>query len=217
MEKHIHTKSAGSRKWATGSQAICRFAVFLLFAVHFLLFAVLASDDDHSHGNEKSGVTGVSVTNAERNIKTESGSFNVRVVRTPNDPRAGEVVQFGLILAEKVEGGFSADGNTPLENAVLTANIVYPNGSIIAENIVVKAEKEGKFQAEYVFRQTGDFKIVFNATTSDNRNFSADFPVSVVSAPINWRFWLGFGVISLMTIGGIAMSLKLLGRDKNWG
>jgi membrane fusion protein, heavy metal efflux system len=221
MEKHIHTKPVGCRQLAVGSKKICIFAFLLLLTANCLPLTVLAHEgEDHSEQKKDTTATAtqstVSVTNAERNIKTDSGNFNVRVIRSLSDPRTGEAVQFGLSLWEKVEGGFSAGGNAPLENAKVTANIVNLDGSIVAENIAVKAEKEGKFAADYSFRRTGDFKIVFNATTSDNRNFTTDFPITVVSAPINWRFWIGFGLISLLTIGGIAMSLKLLGKNKTW-
>jgi cobalt-zinc-cadmium efflux system membrane fusion protein len=33
--------------------------------------------------------------------------------------------------------------------------------------------------------------------------FSADFPVSVVSAPINWAFWLGLAIITLLSAGAV--------------
>ena len=199
MEKHIHIKTVSRWQLAVSSKNVRIFALLLLLTAYGLPLTVLAS-----------------VTNAERNIKTDSGNFNVRVVRSPSDPRTGETVRFILSLTEKVEGGFSASGNVPLENATVTANIQNLNGLVVAENIAVKAEKGGKFQVDYAFGRNGDFKIIFNAATSDNRNFTADFPITVVSAPINWRFWLGFGLISLLTFGGIALSLKLLGKDKNW-
>ena len=31
----------------------------------------------------------------------------------------------------------------------------------------------------YAFKDAGDYKVVFNVATGDNRNFSTDFPVSV--------------------------------------
>ena len=127
--------------------------LILLLTAYCLPLAVFAHEgEDHGDGKTTAPTASAnkpSITTAERNLKTDNGNFNIRVVRSPSDPRTGEVVQFGLLVSEKVEGGFSASGNAPLENAKLTVNIQKLDGSTVAENIAVKAEKEGKFIVDY--------------------------------------------------------------------
>ena len=115
---------------------------------------------------------------AERNITGESGNFNFVLKRSPGDPRTSETEQFLLKIAEKVEGGFGGGEPLPVENATVTANITEANGTVIRENLPVSAEAGGFYRTSYEFGGAGDYKIVFNATTADNRSFSADFPVN---------------------------------------
>ncbi len=131
------------------------------------------------------------------------GEFNVVLRRSPADPRTGETAQFLVRFAEKVEGGFGGGEPVLLEKANVTAKITQTNGTVIAENIAAKAEAGGNYQVAYAFSSSGDYKIVFNVATADNRTFSVDFPVSVASAPIRSSFWLGLAILSLLTLGSI--------------
>jgi hypothetical protein len=138
---------------------------------------------------------------AERNVQTDAGQFNVLLTRTPSDPRTGETVQFVVRLAEKVEGGFGGGEPAPLEDANVSANVTGSGGGNVAENLQAKHEGGSAYRVVYAFDGAGDYKVVFNVATGDNRNFSTDFPVSVGRAPMNWTFWLGLTILSLLTLG----------------
>ncbi|MDQ6786622.1 MAG: efflux RND transporter periplasmic adaptor subunit [Acidobacteriota bacterium] len=189
-------------------------------AVRFILFAALLSayclplivlahggvDDEKPAAAPQSKATGASVitiARAERNIQTDAGQFNARLERAPADVRTGETSEFAVRLAEKVEGGFGAGEPVAIEDATVTANITTAEGQAVASNLPMKFEK-GFYRGSYSFSNPGNYKIVFNAATSDNRSFSVDFPLSVVKAPVSWTFWLGFLFLSLLTFGTIA-------------
>ncbi|HXG84261.1 MAG TPA: efflux RND transporter periplasmic adaptor subunit [Pyrinomonadaceae bacterium] len=200
----------------------------------FLLLAVLLTaygsrftawahgDEDHSADKKtettaSGGATGVKITSvtAERNIQTDAGQFNIQLTRTPSDPRAGETAQFVVRLSEKVEGGFGGGEPAPLENATVKANITN-GGANIAENVAAQHEGGNAYRLAYTFKDAGDYKVVFNAATADNRSFSADFPVSVSKAPMNWTFWVGLAILSLLTLGALGFVFaKSKGADKN--
>lgn len=140
---------------------------------------------------------------AERNISTDAGQFNLKLTRAPSDARTGESVQFVVRIAEKVEGAFGAGEPLALDNATVTANITTTNGANVVENIAAKHEGGDAYRTAYAFQNTGDYKIVFNVKTSDGRAFLTDFPVSVGKAPVNWTYWLGIAILSLLTLGAI--------------
>ncbi|HLM61302.1 MAG TPA: efflux RND transporter periplasmic adaptor subunit, partial [Pyrinomonadaceae bacterium] len=57
----------------------------------------------------------------------------------------------------------------------------------------------------------GNYKVVFNVTTADKRAFSVDFPLTAANAAINWTFWLGMIVLTLLaagTLGAVYMSAR---------
>ncbi len=175
-----------------------------------LLPSVTRAHEGEDHGDEKTqtaaqptGKGAVTIAHAERNLQTDAGQFNVRLERVPSDPRTGETSQFAVLLAEKVEGGFGAGEPVAIEDATVMANIKTADGGRVAENLPTKFEKDF-YRGSYTFASAGNFKIVFNVTTSDKRNFSVDFPVSVVKSPINLTFWLGMAVLSLLTLGTLA-------------
>ncbi|MGI8469210.1 MAG: efflux RND transporter periplasmic adaptor subunit [Pyrinomonadaceae bacterium] len=188
-------------------------------AVRFFLFAVLLTayclpptvlahggvDDEKPAAKPQTNgaASAVTIARAERNIQTDAGQFNARLERAPADVRTGETSEFAVRLAEKVEGGFGAGEPVGIEDAVVTANITTADGQAVTSNLLMKFEK-GFYRGSYAFSNAGNYKIVFNAATSDNRSFSVDFPVSVVKAPISWTFWLGFLFLSLLTLGTIA-------------
>lgn len=173
---------------------------FLLIAVFCL--PIFGAENEPQNNNQTASAA-VTVVSAERNLTTDVGEFNVVLRRSPADPRTGETAQFLVRFAEKVEGGFGGGEPVLLEKANVTAKITQTNGTVIAENIAAKAEAGGNYQVAFAFSSSGDYKIVFNVATADNRTFSVDFPVSVASAPIRSSFWLGLAILSLLTLGSI--------------
>ena len=135
-------------------------------------------------------------------MQTDGGQFNVRLERVPADVRNGETAQFALRIAEKVEGGFGGGEPLPLEDANVSADITTADGQSVASNLPLKIEN-GFYRGSHNFSNNGNFKIVFNAVTSDKRKVSVDFPLSVVTAPINWTFWLILAVFGLLLIGAV--------------
>ena len=177
------------------------------------------------HGDEKPATTtapaggagAITIARAERNVQSDAGQFNVRLERVPADVRTGETEQFAVRLAEKVEGGFGGgEGTVGLEDATVTANITTAGGGgSVAENLPLKFES-GFYRGSHAFASAGNYKIVFNATTSDKRNFSVDFPVTVVKAPVSWTFWLGLLFLTLATGGALAFVYAKTGRGENF-
>ena len=182
--------------------------LLLLLAAHCSLLAVFAHEgEDHSSDKKTQTTTtaaasAIAVARAERNVETDAGQFNVRLERVPADPRTGENALFAVRIAEKVEGGFGANEPVALEDAVVSANVTTADGTIVAGNLPTRFEN-GFYRGSYAFGDAGNFKIVFNAATSDGRNLSVDFPVSVSKALINWTFWLGLALLGLLAAGAI--------------
>ena len=170
------------------------------FLILVLLLPIFGAENEPKSTNSTAAVT---IVSAERNLTTDAGEFNVILKRSPADPRTSETVQFLVRFAEKVTGGFGGGEPVLLEKAIVTAKITQGNGTVIAENIAAKAEAGGNYQIAYAFSSAGDYKIVFNIATADNRAFSVDFPVSVASAPIRSSFWVGLAILSLLTLGSI--------------
>jgi RND family efflux transporter MFP subunit len=56
---------------------------------------------------------------------------------------------------------------------------------------------------DYEFDRRGEYKTIFDVRTDDGRQFATDFPISVISAPTNWLFWLGLAVLALLSFGTI--------------
>lgn len=173
---------------------------FFLFAVFCLPIFVSAAENEPKSANSTAAVI---IVSAERNLTTDAGEFNVILKRSPADPRTGEILQFLVRFAEKVEGGFGGGEPVALEKANVTAKITQANGTVVAENIASKAEAGGNYKIAYAFSSAGDYKIVFNVATADNRAFSVDFPVSVASASVRSSFWIGLAILSLLTLGSI--------------
>lgn len=172
-----------------------RFFLMLVF-----LLPIFGAENEPKSAHSTAAVT---IVSAERNLTTDAGEFNVILKRSPADPRSGEISQFLVRFAEKVAGGFGGGEPILLEKATVTAKITQANGTVVAENIAAKAEANGNYQVTYAFSSSGDYKIVFNVATADNRNFSVDFPVSVASSPIRSSFWIGMLILSLLTLGSI--------------
>jgi len=189
-------------------RSVVRIFLLLLLTAHCSLLTVSAHEgEDHSKEKTQTtatnGKSAITIARAERNLQIDVGQFNIRLERVPSDPRTGETSEFGMRVAEKVEGGFGAGEPIAIEDATVTANITTADGGQVAENLPTKFEK-GFYRGSYAFSNAGNFKIVFNVTTSDKRSFAVDFPVSVVKSPINWTFWLGMAALSLLTLGTLA-------------
>ncbi len=190
---------AGSAKrWSAVGKFNLFAVLFSLLAVHFSLLTVSAFAQT---ATPDAGFPPVTIVAAERNLQTDAGQFNVVLRRSPSDPRAGETGQFLVRIAETVEGGFGASEPVPLDKATVSASVTKADGSAVAENLSAAPLENGNYRLSYAFGSAGDYKIVFNAATADNRSFSVDFPVSVSSAPIKWSFWIGMLVLSLLTLG----------------
>ncbi len=151
------------------------------------------------------GASAVAVRSAERNVQTAQGQFKVRLRQSPPDPRAGEEVQFAAALSEQVEGGFGGGGGTlPLEEAKVSARVTTAAGGAVAANLPTHGEgTPAAYGVHYAFRDAGEYKLFFDVRTSDGRQFAADFPVSVARAPVNWAFWLGLAILTLLAGGAI--------------
>ena len=205
------SRSVVSNQWRKAAvNKIKAFALLLsLFTVHFSLFTVSAHEgEDHSADKKTTTATqttGAKITSvtAERNVQTDAGQFNVRLTRTPSDPRAGESAQMVVRLGEKVEGGFGGGEPARLENATVTASVTTAGGANVAENLEAKHEGGDAYRLAYSFQNAGDYKVVFNVNTGDGRTFSIDFPVSVGTAPMNRTFWIGLVILSLLTLGAL--------------
>lgn len=191
--------------WGRG--ALVGVFVFIMLTFYFSLPTVSAHEgEDHSADSKTTAPANaakVSIVSAERNIQNESGNFNLVLKRSPGDLRAGESGQFLLKISEKVEGGFGGGGAVALEKANVSASLTKADGTKIADIPAVKPEAEGNYRAAYSFSSAGDYKVVFNVTTEDNRQISADFPVTVSRAPIRSSFWIGMAVLSLLLLGSL--------------
>ena len=196
--------------------AVSFFLLVILLTAYFLPLAVLAhggvDDEPKASSTPVAGQPVVSIVTAERNIQNESGNFNLVLKRSPGDPRSGEMEQFLIRIAEKVEGGFGGGAPVPIEKATVTASIIQTNGTKVADNLAVKAEADGNYRVSYNFGSTGDYKIVFTMATGDGRNFSADFPVTVARAPIRMSFWLGLLFLTLLTLGTVGAAFYVSRR-----
>ncbi len=185
-------------------------SVFILSAILLSVFTlgVLAHEgEDHSKDkptaatiSTQTGKGTATIARAERNLVTDVGQFNARLERTPSDPRTGEISQFAFHLAENVEGGFGGGGPVSIEDAAVAMDVTTAEGAIVAGNLPTTFEK-GFYRTAYEFNSTGNYKVVFNVTTADKRNFPVDFPLSVVNSAINWTFWIGLTLLLLLTTG----------------
>lgn len=175
---------------------------------------VFANGEHEEPAGGATATTTVPIARAERNVDTDVGSFNFKVERMPSDPREGELVQIALRLAEKVEGGFGGSEPAALTDATVALSITTAEGESVADKIPATLE-EGFYRVDYTFSSTGNYKLIFSATTKDNRNVSADFPVSVVRAAVNWTFWIGVLLLALLSFGIVGGVYYAAGGDEN--
>lgn len=186
-----------------------------LFAISSISPASAHEGEDHSD-EQTTSVTakpGTSIRTAERNVETPTGQFHVLMRQSPTDPRAGEEVQFAANFSERVEGGFSGSEPPPVTGANVSARITTAAGQVIADKLPTHPEGEGAYGVHYTFRRAGDYKVVFDVRTSDGRPLAVDFPVTIVSAPVNWAFWLGLAALTLVSAGAIVGYYSSWARD----
>ena len=191
-------------------QQILRNTAAAVFLSAFVFGQVFAAETNPATTAETPAA--VTIARAERNVETEAGNFTLNLERLPTDPRTGELVQTALRVAEKVEGGFGGGAPVAIEDASVSVSVTTAGGGAIADKIPASFEN-GFYRADYTFASTGDYKIVFNVATKDNRQFSADFPVSVTSAPVNRTFWIGLVILILLTVGIVGAVFYAAGRD----
>lgn len=185
--------------------------VFGLLLGHAFAFATAEPDEPAGPGTAGAAVP---IARAERNVDTEAGSFNFYVERMPADPRTGELVQMALRVGEKIEGGFGGGDPAPLTDGVVSLSVTTADGQGVADNLPTTLAA-GFYRVDYTFSATGNYKLVFNVATKDGRNASADFPVSVARANINWTFWIGLLLLGLISVGTVAGVYYASGRDEN--
>ncbi len=197
-------------------KTVLRIITRLLLAM-ILAYSLIIPLQISAHGGEDHGETpnappaasssGISIVTAERNIQGDSGNFNLLLKSSPGDVRAGETEQFVVRIAEKVEGGFGGDGPVPLEGATVQGRLTKADGTVIANDLAIKAEPNANYRGNYVFGSTGDYKIAFIVTTPDNRTFSADFPLTVVAGPVRTSFWAFLVLLMMLTVGAVGIIL----------
>ena len=178
-------------------------AAFLLLTAYRLPLTVLAHGGEETEAPKTAAVkSDTPIARAERNLQTDAGQFNVVLERVPADPRTGETSQIALKVAEKVEGGFGSNALVAITDASVSASVTNADGQGASGSFPLKPD-DGVYRGTYAFNQAGNFKIVFDVKTSDNRSLTVDFPVTVTKAPINWTFWLGLTFLALLTLGAI--------------
>lgn len=186
---------------------VASLAAFVVFALLVVSFGAGAAFSQEKKGTaDAAATTAAAVRTAERNVTTPAGNFRLTFRQTPTDPRAGEEVQMEITITEQVEGGFGGGSPQPVGGAV-TARVTTVGGQPIGKNIELHSDAQspqpGVLDLNYEFNDSGEYKTIFDVRTEDGRQFSTDFPVSVVSAPTNWLFWLGLAVLALLTFGTI--------------
>jgi membrane fusion protein, heavy metal efflux system len=159
-------------------------------------------DEDHDKKPaQTAGPQAAKPRTAERNVQTSQGQFRVRLRQLPADPRDGEEAQLEAAIIERIEGGFGS-GDQPVTDAKVTARITKADGkTVVANNLLARKEGEqGVYSVHYVFRERGDYKVVFAVRIPDGRQFEADFPVAVIAAPVNWIFWGGLALLAALVV-----------------
>ncbi len=177
-------------------------------------FGFASAEPDAPATSGSGAAAAIPIARAERNVDTDAGSFSFNVERVPADPRTGELVQMALRVAEKIEGGFGGGDPAPVSDAAVSLNVRTADGERVADNLPAVLA-DGFYRVDYTFSGTGNYKLVFNVTTKDGRSVSADFPVSVARANINWTFWIGLLLLGLVSVGTVAGVYYAAGGDEN--
>jgi len=175
-------------------------ALGLVSAIWFSQAAAAHGDEDHDKKPaQPANSRAAKPRTAERNVQTSQGQFRVRLRQLPADPRDGEETRFEAAIVERIEGGFGS-GDQPVTGAKVTARITNADGKTVVANNLSASGEQGVYGVHYIFRERGDYKVVFVARTSDDRQFEADFPVAVVAAPVNRVFWGGLALLAALIV-----------------
>lgn len=193
------------RRVSLASPSLALSLVAVIWLMTFVSGLASVANGQNIEANSKTATDAAPLTRtAERNITGASGSFIARLRQTPFDPRAGEEVNIEVELTEKIEGGFGGADNQFVTGTVV-ARITTAAGETIANNIETHAEgsppRAGVYGVHYKFPRQGEYKIAFDVRTQDGRRFEVDFPISIIAAPVNWAFWLGFAALGLISSG----------------
>jgi RND family efflux transporter MFP subunit len=217
VKSSFRERSKGSAKDTSGRAKVALLLALLYFVSLVAspgLLSTASAHEGEDHGDQKmtpvTAKPGASVRTAERNVQTPNGQFHVLMRQTPPDPRAGEEVQFAANFSEQVEGGFSGSEPPPVTGANVSARITTAAGQTVADKLPTHPEGENAYGVHYTFRSAGDYKIIFDVRTSDGRPLTVDFPVTVVGAPVNWAFWLGLALLTLVS------AVTIVGYYNSW-
>ncbi|MEW6730469.1 MAG: efflux RND transporter periplasmic adaptor subunit [Acidobacteriota bacterium] len=204
-------------------------SVWVLFLAFTLVNVVFAhGGEDHSAPPTpkpaSSTTARASARTDTRNVETSQGIFKATLAQLPGSAQVEQEVQFEVELKEVIEGGF-AGGLLPLEAASVTADLKTANGETLASRLETHSEgKPGVYGVHLHPTAAGEYRIVFNVSTSTGANFAVEFPFSVTRAPLNYRlygvagFWLvlmvGFGTYRFRRVRVLAHgdSMALLRR-----
>ncbi len=156
--------------------------VFMLLTLLCAPSALAHEGEDHSKDEKPAA----GARKLERTISTPNGQFKFILSQFPPDPREGEEAQFEVRIVELVEGGFEG-GQALVEDAQVSGQLMTASGSQVSKPLPAHKEKErGVYGVHFTFEGKGDFKLLIDATTSDGRKVSADFPVAVVATPVRY-------------------------------
>ena len=176
-------------KFVSGKIERSRFCCSAVCSSHSPFTVSAHEGEDHSADKKTetktaAAATGAKITSvtAERNMQTEAGQFNVHsdahavrsahgrngaVCRPSRRKSRGRFRRRRTRSARKRECyGKHYDG----ERAEASPKISRPNTKAAMLTALLT-----------LFENAGDYKIVFNVATGDDRSFSTDFPVSVVA------------------------------------
>lgn len=163
--------------------------VIYLFILLLTPAAFAHGGEDHGDEKKPAAVTtagALPTRKAERSINTESGQFQFHLTQIPADARNGEEVQFEVRIVELVEGGFEG-GQLPVDDAKVSGQLKTVTGNPVSASEPAHKESEaGVYGIHHTFKNSGDYKLFFDVTTSDGRKVSVDFPVAIATAPVRY-------------------------------
>jgi RND family efflux transporter MFP subunit len=177
--------------------------------------------DDHSHdsatpkatASSGTSTTGTPGRRAERTVTTDGGQFRVGLWHSPIDPRVGEQVLVEVTVVERVEGGFGGPtGDVPIVGATVTLTPTLLSGAAAGKPVSVTASSEsGNYSTTMRFDDRGDARLGVDVRTPDGRTIAADFPLTIVAAPVNSLFWYGLLAV-LLGAAATVPAFRIIGR-----
>jgi membrane fusion protein, heavy metal efflux system len=187
----------------TGRDPMIRFInnrSFLIVIFILAVFSLALAHGGEDHGEEASHkpATGPAAPAAiTRSIQTGQGLFKITLNQRPAVAIAGREVELEIEVAEEIEGGFSG-GLLPVEGAKVRAEIKSASGEMVATALETHTEnKPGVYGVHYTLKSAGDYKLNFAVSTTNGVEFVADFPLSILRAPVNYLLY-GAAVVWLL-------------------